>query len=172
MVRPLSIEYPGAVYHVMTRGINRQAIFHADHDRTAYLEKLLHYRREKDVQLLCYCLLSNHVRLLLETPHANLSRTMQAFQTSYTVSSNQRHRHTGQVFEQRDKAFLVDKDNCLLQVSRYIHLNPVTAWIVKRPQDYRWNSYRAYLTGKGAEGLKWEFICGHFGGQSKEKIAR
>ena len=172
MARPLRIEYPGAVYHVITRGNNRQVIFHDDQDRTAYLEKLFHYCREKAVHLLCYCLLSNHVHLLLETPQGNLSRMMQAFQTSYTVSWNRRHRYTGHVFEQRYKAFLVDKDNYLLQVSRYIHLNPVAARIVERPQDYRWSSYRAYLRERGATGLRREFILGHFGGQSQAKISQ
>src|SRR5512145_3448235 len=98
MVRPLRIEYPGAVYHVMTRGNNRQVIFHDDEDRTAYLEKLLRYCHEKGVHLLCYCLLSNHVHLLLETPQGNLSKMMQPFQTSYTVYFNKRHGRTGHVF--------------------------------------------------------------------------
>ncbi len=170
MARPLRIEYPGAVYHVITRGNNRQAIFCDDHDRVAYLEKLFHYCREKAVHLFCYCLLSNHVHLLLETPQGNLSRMMQAFQTSYTVSWNRRHRYTGHVFEQRYKAFLVDQDNYLLQVSRYIHLNPVAAQIVERPQDYRWSSYRAYLAERDATGLSRESILGHFGGRSQAKI--
>jgi putative transposase len=172
MARPLRIEFPGALYHVITRGNNRQAVFHDNQDRTAYLEKLFHYCREKEVHLLCYCLLSNHVHLLLETPQGNLSRMMQAFQTSYTVSWNRRHQHTGHVFEQRYKAFLVDKDNYLLQVSRYIHLNPVAAGIVERPQDYQWSSYRAYLRGRNTAGLRRESILGHFGSQPEEKIGR
>jgi REP element-mobilizing transposase RayT len=154
----------------MTRGNNRQVIFHDDEDRTAYLEKLLHYCHEKGVHLLCYCLLSNHVHLLLETPQGNLSRMMQAFQTSYTVSWNRRHQCTGHVFEQRYKAFVVDTENYLLQVSRYIHLNPVAAHIVERPQDYRWSSYRAYLRERGLADLSREFILGHFGGPSQAKI--
>jgi putative transposase len=172
MARPLRIEYPGATYHVVTRGNNRQAIFYDDRDRMAYLGKLIHYCREKEVHLLCYCLLSNHVHLLLETPQGNLSRMMQAFQTSYTVSWNRQHQRTGHVFEQRYKAFLVDKDNYLLQVSRYIHLNPVAAGIVERPQDYRWSSYRAYLRARNTAGLRRELILGHFGGQPEEKIGR
>jgi putative transposase len=172
MARPLRIEFPGATYHVMTRGNNRQAVFYDDQDRLAYLEKLFRYCREKEVHLLCYCLLSNHVHLLLETPQGNLSRMMQAFQTSYTVSWNRRHQHTGHVFEQRYKAFLVDKDNYLLQVSRYIHLNPVAAGIVERPQDYRWSSYRAYVRGRNTAGLRREFILGHFGGRPEAKIGR
>lgn len=171
MARPLRIEYPGAVYHVVTRGNNRQVIFMDDHDRRAYLKKLHHYCEAKEAHLLCYCLLSNHVHLLIETSEANLSKLMQAFQTSYTVYFNRRHKQTGHVFEQRYKAFLVDKDKYLLQVSRYIHLNPVEAGLVKRPQDYRWSSYRGYLKDKDGEGLHRELILGQFGGGRRGKVA-
>jgi REP element-mobilizing transposase RayT len=137
MARPVRIEYPGAVYHVVCRGNNRQAIFRDDHDRKRYLEKLSLYCEEKDVELLCYCLLTNHVHLVLETPQGNLSKMMQAFQTSYTVYFNKRHDRSGHVFEQRCKAFLVDQDNYLLEVSRYVHLNAVAARLVERPAQYR-----------------------------------
>lgn len=172
MARPIRIEYPGAVYHVITRGNNRQRIFKDDRDRRAYLEKLSFYCQEKEVELLCYCLLTNHVHLLLETPQGNLSKMMQAFQTSYTVYFNRRHRHTGHVFEQRYKAFLVDKDNYLLQVSRYIHLNPVGAEIIEQPQDYRWSSYRAYMKEGGGAGLNREIILGQFKGRGRERVLR
>jgi len=125
---------PGLLYHVIVRGNNRQAIFRDEQDRIRYLEKLSFYCQDKSVDLLSYCLLGNHVHLLLETPQGNLSKLMQAFQTSYTVSFNKRHRRSGHVFEQRYKALLVDKDNYLLQVSRYIHLNPVSARIVSGPR--------------------------------------
>ena len=121
MARPIRIEYPGAVYHIITRGNNRQFVFRDDQDRRTYLEKLALYCEEKEVHLLSYCLLTNHVHLLLKTPKGNLSRMMQPFQTSYTIYFNKRHRRSGHVFEQRYKALVVDKDNYLLQVSRYIH---------------------------------------------------
>ena len=136
------------------------------------MEKLHHYCAEKQVHLLCYCLLSNHVHLLLETPRGNLSKLMQPFQTSYTVFFNRRHGRTGHVFEQRYKAFLVDKDNYLLQVSRYIHLNPVEAQLVERPQDYRWSSYGGYLGEKGEKGLNRELILGQFGRKGQQAVAR
>ena len=172
MARPVRIEYPGAVYHVITRGNNRQLIFRDDHDRTTYLEKLSSYCEDKGVELLCYCLLTNHVHLLLETPKGNLAKFMQPFQTSYTVYFNRRHRRTGHVFEQRYKAFLVDKDNYLLQVSRYIHLNPVGAKMVARPQNYRWSSYRVYVgKDKGMAGLNRRSILGQFGGGGKGSVS-
>lgn len=172
MARPLRIEYPGAVYHVLTRGNNRQAIFRDDADRRVYLAKLRQYCAEKEVELLCYCLLPNHVHLLVETPQGNLSKLMQAFQTSYTRYFNRRHGRTGHVFEQRYKAFLVDRDSYLLQVSRYIHLNPVAAKLVRRPRAYRWSSYPAYLKDTGEGGLKRESILGQFTGTRQERIAQ
>ena len=172
MARPVRIEYPGAVYHVICRGNNRQGIFKDDQDRTTYLEKLSLYCEQKEVELLCYCLLPNHLHLLLETPQANLSKLMQPFQTSYTLYFNRRHRHTGHVFEQRYKAFLVDRDNYLLQVSRYIHLNPVGVRMVERPQDYRWSSYKAYLRDEKSSRLNREVILGQFEGKGRRRVSR
>lgn len=172
MARPVRIEYPGAVYHVICRGNNRQRVFRDDHDRERYLERLSLYCEQKEVELLAYCLLTNHVHLLLETPRGNLSKMMQAFQTSYTVYFNKRHGRSGHVFEQRYKALLVDKDNYLLEVSRYIHLNPVAARIVERPQDYRWSSYGRYLRGKGISGLKYETVLGYFAGRRGRQVAQ
>ena len=171
MARPVRIEFPGAVYHVITRGNNRQVIFRDDHDRVKYLEKLRSYCEQKGVDLLCYCLLSNHVHLLLETPQGNLSKMMQPFQTSYTLYFNRRHRRTGHLFEQRYKALLVDKDNYLLQVSRYIHLNPVGAGIVQRPQDYLWSSYGAYAGTKKMGGINRQLILEQFGNPGKRRLA-
>jgi putative transposase len=170
MARPMRIEYPGAVYHVICRGNNRQAIFRDDADRKRYLEKLSLYCQEKKVDLLSYCLLANHIHLLVETPEGNLSKMMQAFQTSYTVYFNKRHGRTGHVFEQRYKARVVDKDNYLLQVSRYIHLNPVSARIVERPQDFRWSSYASYLKGKALTGLKTESVLANFNGSRSRQL--
>jgi REP element-mobilizing transposase RayT len=171
MARLPRIEYPGALYHVITRGNNRQTIFKDDDDRIFHLKKLAFYCKEKRAHLLCYCLLLNHVHLLLETPEGNLSKLMQPFQTSYTAYFNRRHSQTGHVFEQRYKAFLVDRENYLLQVSRYIHLNPVGAGLVKRPESYRWSSYRAYLEEKASGELYRGLILGQFGGGLKRKVS-
>jgi REP element-mobilizing transposase RayT len=170
MARPIRIEYPGAVYHVICRGNNRQGIYRDDQDRRRYLEKLSYYCRDKTVHLLAYCLMPNHVHLLLETPEGNLSRMMQAFQTSYTVYFNKRHGRTGHVFEQRYKAMLVDKDNYLLQVSRYIHLNAVSAKLAERPQAYRWCSYGSYFKGNGIIGLKTATVLGQLNGSKSRQL--
>jgi REP element-mobilizing transposase RayT len=170
MARPIRIEYPGAVYHVICRGNNRQGIYRDDEDRRRYLEKLSYYCQDKKVDLLAYCLMSNHVHLLLETPQGNLSKMMQAFQTSYTVYFNKRHGRTGHVFEQRYKAMLVEKDNYLLQVSRYIHLNAMSAKLAERAQDYRWCSYGSYLKGRGIPGLKTETVLGQLNGSKTRQL--
>ncbi len=172
MARPLRIEYPGAVYHVICRGNNRQAVFRDDRDRERYLEKLVFYCEEKGVEPLSYCLLTNHVHFLLETPGGNLSKMMQPFQTSYTVYFNKRHGRTGHVFEQRYKALLVDRDNYLLEVSRYIHLNPVAARIVERPQDYRWSSYAGYVGRKPIPLLKYGTVLNYFVGGRRRQLAQ
>jgi putative transposase len=170
MARPVRIEYPGAVYHVVCRGNNRQAVFRDDYDRKRYLEKLSLYCEQKEVGLLCYCLLTNHVHLVMETPKGNLSKMMQAFQTSYTVYFNKRHGRSGHVFEQRYKAFLVDRDNYLLEVSRYVHLNAVAARLAERPGQYRWSSYGAYLKGKGILGLQTQNILEYFAGGRRKQL--
>jgi REP element-mobilizing transposase RayT len=172
MARPIRIEYRGAVYHVICRGNNRQAVFRDDQDRKKYLERLSLYCGEKGVDLLCYCLLTNHIHLLLETPRGNLSKMMQPFQTSYTIYFNKRHGRTGHVFEQRYKALLVDKDNYLLEVSRYIHVNPVAAKLVERAEDYPWSSYGGYCTGKGIPRLKRETVLDYFNGGRQRQVVQ
>lgn len=172
MARPVRIEYAGALYHIVTRGNNRQSVFRDDHDRARYLERLAFYCEEKEIKLLCYCLMTNHVHLLLETPKGNLSKMMQAFQTSYTVYFNIRHHRSGHLFEQRYKAFVVDKDNYLLQVSRYIHLNPVEAGIVEKPQEYRWSSYRKYVRSDTGSVLNTEVILDQFEGTKRDRTMR
>jgi putative transposase len=116
--------------------------------------------------------LSNHIHVLLETPEGNLSKMMQPFQTSYTVYFNRRHGRSGHVFEQRYKAFLVDKDNYLLQVSRYIHRNPVEAKLVERPQDYRWSSYGAYVGRGRVRSLTTATVLEQLGAKQWEQIRR
>ena len=170
MARPVRIEYPGAVYHVICRGNNRQAIYRDDGDRRRYLEKLSYYCQDKKIELLAYCLMPNHVHLLVKTPEGNLSKMMQAFQTSYTVYFNKRHGRSGHVFEQRYKAMLVDQDNYLLQVSRYIHLNAVSAKLAERAQDYRWCSYGSYLKGQGIPGLNTNTVLGQLNGNRARQL--
>jgi putative transposase len=143
MVRPLRIEYPGAVYHVTSRGDRREPIAADDTDRALFLEVLGQALLRFDAQAWAYCLMGNHYHLVLHTREANLSRLMRQINGVYTQTFNRRHGVTGHLFQGRFKAILVDSDSYLLEVCRYVDLNPVRAKMVKRPDAYAWSSYRA-----------------------------
>lgn len=146
MVRPLRIEYAGAVYHVTSRGDRREPIAKDDTDRALFLDVVGQALERFDAQAWAYCLMGNHYHLVLHTREANLSRLMRQINGVYTQSFNRRHSLTGHLFQGRFKAILVDSDSYLLEVCRYVDLNPVRARMVKRPDAYAWSSYRA-LTG-------------------------
>ena len=143
MVRPLRIDFPGAVYHVTSRGNARMKIFEDDADRLEFLSVLEQVRVRFGWLLHAYCLMGDHYHLMVETPDTNLSAGMRHLNGVYTQRFNRRHRRVGHVFQGRFKGILVDRDSYLLELSRYVALNPVRARIVSRPQDYRWSSYRA-----------------------------
>jgi REP element-mobilizing transposase RayT len=125
MARPLRIEFPGALYHVIVRGNERKAVFRDDSDRECYLRRLAHYREKLDFRLLAYCLMNNHIHLAIESGEKPLSRIMAGLQSSYTQYFNRRHRRAGHLFQGRYKAFLVEKDPYALALLRYLHENPV-----------------------------------------------
>lgn len=147
MTRPLRIEFSGALYHITSRGNGRKNIFRNDSDRNDFLRILgLTIKR---YHWLChtYCLMDNHYHLLIETPESNLSAGMRQLNGVYTQRFNFMHKTVGHLFQGRYKAFLVEKDIYLLEVARYIVLNPVRAKIVKFPNEWKWCSYLA-TTGK------------------------
>ena len=153
MARPLRIEYPGAVYHVMSRGDRREAIFKDDRDRKLLLELLARTCRRTGWQIHAYCLMGNHFHLVVETPRSNLSAGMQWLLGSYTQRFNQRHRLWGHLFGGRYKALLVDGrgTDYLRQVCDYVHLNPVRAKLLSNKSKvhrYRWSSCAQYLMAK------------------------
>jgi len=143
MVRPLRIEYPGAVYHITSRGDRREPIAKDDEDRALFLETVGQAVHRFDARVWAYCLMGNHYHLVLHTRKANLSRLMRQINGVYTQSFNRRHALSGHLFQGRFKAILVDSDSYLLEVCRYVDLNPVRARMVKRPEAYVWSSYRA-----------------------------
>ena len=145
MVRPLRIEYAGAVYHVTSRGDRREPIAKDDTDRALFLDVLGQALLRFDAQAWAYCLMGNHYHLVLHTREANLSRLMRQINGVYTQTFNRRHGLTGHLFQGRFKAILVDSDSYLLEVCRYVDLNPVRAHMVKRPGAYAWSSYRALV---------------------------
>jgi len=146
MARQPRVEYPGALYHVITRGNQRQKIFYDDRDRRKYLEILWRLKKVHSFRLHAYVLMLNHVHLLLETGAVGrLSRIMQRLSSGYTQYFNGRHRLAGHLFQGRYKAILCDKDSYLLELSRYLHLNPVRAKMVEDPGKYAWSSYGGYI---------------------------
>jgi REP element-mobilizing transposase RayT len=164
MSRPLRIEYPGAVYHVTTRGNAGQTIYRDDRDRRRFLEIIEDVVKRFNWICHGYCLMTSHYHLLMETVDGNLSAGMRQVNGIYTQYVNRRHNSTGHVFQGRFKAILVDKDAYLLELCRYIVLNPVRACMVKRPGDYPWSSYRATAgQGKAAVFLSTDWVLSRFG---------
>ncbi len=143
MARSLRIEYPGALYHLTARGNRREAIYLDDADRHAFLEILGDVIEHFGWLCHGYCLMDNHYHLLIETPEANLSRGMRQLNGVYTQRFNRSHGRVGHVFQGRYKAILVERDAYLLELARYLVLNPVRAGLCKRAEDWPWSSYRA-----------------------------
>jgi len=138
---------PGLLYHVIVRGNQRQATFLNERDYHAYLTRLGTYRQKYDVAIWAYCLMPNHVHVLLETIGPPLAKFMQGVQQSYTQYFNRTHQKVGHVFQGRYKAIVCERERYLVALIRYIHLNPVRANLVKRPEQYAYSGHTAYLTG-------------------------
>lgn len=163
MPRKPRVEYPGAFYHVITRGNQRQNLFYDGTDREFYLGRLEQYRKRYGFTIYAYVLMSNHVHLLVETGKTPLSKIMQGLQFSYTRYFNRRYRKIGHLFQGRYRAILCDRDEYLLELVRYIHLNPAR---MKKPTavgEYPWSSHPAHL-GKGSVvKVETALVLGRFG---------
>lgn len=143
MARPLRLEFHGALYHVTSRGDGREAIYLDDDDRATSLGVLGEVTRRFNWTIHAYCLMGNHYHLLVETPDGNLSQGMRQFNGIYTQRFNRRHGRVGHVFQGRYKAIIVQKESYLLELARYVVLNPVRAGMVRSAKDWPWSSYRA-----------------------------
>jgi len=164
MARPLRIEYPGAFYHITSRGNERQDIFKNDSERIKFLSYLESATERYGATIHVYCLMNNHYHILLETPLGNLSQIMRHINGAYTTYFNVKRQRSGHLFQGRYKAIVIDADEYAAELSRYIHLNPVRVGIVDRPEQYRWSSYRCYVgKEKIPKWLKLNFILGYFG---------
>ena len=150
MSRPLRIEFPDALYHVTARGDRREDIFEDDQDRHTFLATLEQVISQFNWTCYAWCLMGNHYHLLIQTPDGNLSKGMRQLNGVYTQASNRRHRRVGHLFQGRFKAILVDSDAYLLELARYVVLNPVRAGMVKKPENWAWSSYRASMGLKPA----------------------
>ena len=163
MARPLRIEYPGAFYHVIQRGNEKKDIFISDQDRIKFYQYLAILHTRYKVNLHGYCLMNNHYHLIVETKNANLAKAMHSLNTSYTVYFNIKRKRAGHLFQGRYKAILVEADEYLHQLSRYIYLNPVRAGLVKEPGDYPYSSYQYFTSPtKAPDWLSLNFILSIF----------
>lgn len=145
MARPLRIEYPGAFYHLTSRGDRQEAIFDDDQDRTAFLNVLSEVVSRFRWRCHAYCLMGNHYHLMIGTPEANLTKGMRHLNGVFTQWSNRRHKRSGHLFQGRYKAILIDRDSYFLELARYVVLNPVRAGMVKHPSRWVWSSYGATI---------------------------
>ncbi len=146
MPRRLRIQYEQAIYHVMARGNARQEIVHDDDDRRRLLDDLARAVQSAGWIALAFVLMDNHFHILLRTPRPNLARGMQGFLSSYSLWAARHRRRPGHLFQGRYKAQLVEDESYYWAVSRYIHLNPVRAGLVERPEHWGWSSYPGYLS--------------------------
>lgn len=163
MSRPLRLEFSGALYHVTSRGNARQDIYRSDADRQQFLKVLSEVIARFNWLCHGYCLMTNHYHLLIETIDPNLSLGMRQLNGQYTQRFNRTHSRVGHVFQGRYKSILVEKDAHLLELCRYIVLNPVAAGMVEKPEQWPWSSYCATaLSGQSDGVVSPEWVLGQF----------
>ena len=173
MTRPLRIEFPGALYHVVSRGHRQEPIYEDDTDRECFLKILADAVEQFDWRCYAYCQMTNHYHLLVETVHANLSAGMRYVNGVYTQRSNRRHRRSGHVFQGRYKAILVNPDEYLLPVARHMVLNPVRSGTTKVPGAWPWSSYRATCGDEPVPNwLAADWLLRHFDSDRREAQKR
>jgi putative transposase len=173
MARPLRIEFKGALYHILSRGNERRNIFFGESDYKVFLGVLEEMSERFAVDIFAYVLMSNHYHLLIRTNQGNLSKSMQWVGTTYTRRFNLQHFRSGHLFQGRFKSILVQNDAYLMQLSCYIHRNPLRAGLVNRLADYRWSSYRTYAYK--ASHTKWlnkDLIISQCNGEDSYKTYR
>jgi putative transposase len=171
VARKPRIHFANALYHVIARGNQRQSVFLHDKDFARYRSLLSEYKFRYGFRLYAYALMGNHVHLLVEVGTIPLSKIMQGLQFRYTRYFNRRYGKEGHLFQGRYKAILCDKDSYLLELVRYIHLNPVRSKVVTRPEEYQWVSHLEYLSEVKDDLVDREVVLGQFG-RSKRKARR
>lgn len=173
MARPLRMEYPGAFYHVTSRGNEKKDVFLSRSDGERFLSYLEGATERHGAAIHVYCLMRNHYHLLLETPEGNLSQIMHHINVGYTAYFNRKHERVGHLFQGRYKAILVDADAYAQELSRYIHLNPVRAGVAERAEEYTWSSYACYAGLRGPPPwLRMDFILNYFGKSTRDAHGR
>ncbi|OGF63647.1 MAG: hypothetical protein A2Y62_02015 [Candidatus Fischerbacteria bacterium RBG_13_37_8] len=172
MSRQLRIEYEGAFYHVTSRGHQRRRIFADDYSRKRFLAYLHEYLTKFNVTLYSYIFMRNHYHLLLKTKFANLSIFMHSLNSAYSSYYNKKMSRNGALFQGRYDAEIVESEDYFLEATRYIHLNPVRAFIVKNPKDYSWSSYGTYLGIKDDPYISVSWIMNYFENESAREYER
>jgi len=174
MPRKLREEVVDGIFHVYARGNDRRVIYRDDTDRETYLRLLAATVERCRWRLFAYCLMKNHVHLLIHTPHANLGVGMQRLHSGYALQFNQRHGRSGHVFQGRYGAVRVNTDEQLWGAVVYVVMNPVEAGLCDGPEDWPWGSHRAVVTGSAPRWLDVGRLLGHFaglGGDPRERYA-
>ncbi len=173
MARPLRLELSGGVYHVTSRGDGREDIYLSDADREAWLDVLAAVCERYHWVCHAWCQMTNHYHILVETPETNLAQGMRQLNGVYTQRFNRAHARVGHVFQGRYKAILVERDNYLLELARYVVLNPLRAKMVRRLEAWPWSSYLA-TCGQAASPpwLQTDWILGQFGQRRSRAIAK
>lgn len=169
MGRPLRIEFENAVYHITSRGNERKKIYRDDGDKEKFLGLLEDYKNRYNFLIHCFVLMDNHYHLVIETLRPNLIKIMHGLNSGYTGYFNKKYKRSGHLFQGRYKAIIVDKENYLLELSRYVHLNPLRAKIINKPQDYKWSSYGGYIRKKEVNNLNnYNWLLSIFGNEEKK----
>ena len=171
VARKPRIEIAGGLYHLITRGNNRKRIFQSPDDHLKFLRLLERQKAKQPFYVYAYCLMPNHVHLLAEMRDDPISRVMHGLLTAYSQYHNRKYRQMGHLFQGRYKAILCQSDRYLAELVRYIHLNPVRAKMVARPEDYEYSGHRAYLGTDRSGLLDTEPVLRHFGAQKKRAVA-
>ena len=171
MTRPLRVEYAGAFYHVLNRGNGGEKVLAQNRDKEKFLQYVGEAAGQYSLSIHTYCLMDNHFHLLVETHDANLSAAIQWLNISYAAWYNKKHNRSGHVFQGRFKSYLIEADEYLTTVSRYIHLNPIRAGVVEKPLDYSWSSYRCFAGEQKAPGwLKTRQVLEQFSARTSRAI--
>jgi REP element-mobilizing transposase RayT len=172
MARPLRLEFAGALYHVTSRGDRREDIYLDEEDRRVWLDVLGTTCRRFNWVVHAYCQMTNHYHLLVETVDGNLSRGMRQLNGNYTQRFNRRHGLVGHLFQGRYKAILIQKEAYLLELGRYVVLNPVRAGMVERPEDWPWSSHCPMIgMAHAPEWLDGEWLLSQFGSRREEALS-
>lgn len=172
MPRPPRVHFPGALYHVIARGNRGQAIFRSDRDRRHLVDSLDKVWQKNRFRLYAFVFMTNHLHLLIEVARSPLAKIMQSLLYRHSSYFNRTHKTRGHLFQGRYRAILCDRDAYLLELVRYLHLNPVRAGLVARPEDYAWSSHRAYLGRARWPFLSVELVLAQFGEQGRAARAR